>query len=118
MKQLDLEGLEASGLKPIVIDENFDFNSLNGLFAKPPTMWTLPFTNPFQAIRAAALQNGTPGDFQRAIEVFVESTDWSNFDRIDYVDDLLQEIAGRTNIVVQYLNNDNPVSEYRAAYDL
>ena len=32
MKQQDLDGLIASGLKPIVIDENFDFNQLNGLF--------------------------------------------------------------------------------------
>ena len=31
MKQTDLDTLEASGLKPIVIDENFDFSQLNGL---------------------------------------------------------------------------------------
>lgn len=34
MKQQDLEGLEAAGLKPIVIDEDFDFNSLNGLLTR------------------------------------------------------------------------------------
>ena len=118
MNQKDIDALEASGLRPIVIDENFDFNSLNGLFAKSPTVWTLPFTNPFQAIRAAALQNGTPKDFDKAVQVFLQSVEWSNFDHANYTDDLLQEIGAVTNIVVQYLNDGNPVSEYRAAYDL
>lgn len=84
------------------------------------TTWTLPFTNPFQAIRAATFHNGTPDDFDKAVKVFIESIQWSNFDHANYVDDLLQEIAAKTNIVVQYLNDDdgNPVSEYRAAYDV
>lgn len=81
------------------------------------TQWTLPYTNPFQAIKAAALMRGKPEDFQRALAVFAESAEWSNFDRCEYLDDLLEEIAGRTNIVVQYIDNGNSVSEYRAAYD-
>ena len=80
--------------------------------------WTLPFTNPFQAIKVAAIQNGTPEDFDKAVAVFAESAEWSNFDYNSYTDDLLQEIGGRTNIVVQYLNNGNAVSEYRACYDV
>lgn len=37
MNQDDLDTLKATGLKPIVIDENFDFSQLNGLLAKPST---------------------------------------------------------------------------------
>lgn len=42
MNQNDINALEASGLKPIVIDENFDFNQLSGLFHPVPTLnWAL-----------------------------------------------------------------------------
>lgn len=78
------------------------------------TQWTLPYTNPFQAIRAAADMNGTPDDLEEAKRVFAASTEWSAFDYDNYLDDLLQEIAGKTNIVVQYLGD----GEYRAAYDI
>lgn len=44
MKPQDLEGFEAAGLKPIVIDEHFDFSQLGKVFeARPvnPIDWTL-----------------------------------------------------------------------------
>lgn len=35
MKQL-LDGLEAAGLKPIVVDENFDFSQLGAMLGLQP----------------------------------------------------------------------------------
>jgi hypothetical protein len=78
------------------------------------TQWTSPFTNPFQAIRAASDFAGRPQDFEKAKEIFIGSMNWPTFSPNDYLDDLLQEIAGKTNIVVQYIG----VGNYRAAYDL
>lgn len=36
MKQTDIDGLEASGLNPIVIDEHFDFSQLGAVLSSRP----------------------------------------------------------------------------------
>ena len=78
------------------------------------TTWTERFSNPFDAVHAAANANGTPDDFDRVVQVFVKSTTWDNFDYQNYLDDLFQEIGAATNIVIR--NTEN--GRYRAAYDL
>lgn len=77
------------------------------------TQWTAWHTNPFAAVKAAAEANHTPGDYDKAIGVLADSTKWSAIDST-YLDDLLQEIAGATNIVVQSGDGGNT---WRAAYD-
>lgn len=77
------------------------------------SQWSPWFSNPFVAIKFAADANGTPDDIKRAVEVMVESTGWDAINPQEYFDELLQEIAGVTNIVVQYQDRT-----YRAAYDV
>lgn len=74
--------------------------------------WTPPHANPFDCICTAAVNNGTPDDFKKAQCILMESMAWTSFNTESYLDDLLQEIAGATGIVVQYL----PDGRYRARY--
>ncbi|MCW0053980.1 hypothetical protein OIV36_31420, partial [Burkholderia pseudomallei] len=64
--------------------------------------WSAWSDNPFKAIKAAAEARGTPEDYGRALDVLRASAEWENFDLDCYLDDVLQEIAGQTNIVCQY----------------
>jgi hypothetical protein len=77
--------------------------------SKQSTNWSGLHSNPFAAIH----EIGKPDDIEKAKQVFVGSMGWENFDHQNYLDDLLQEIGGKTNIVVQYLPEG-----YRAAYDI
>lgn len=78
-------------------------------------MWTDWFENPFHAIKAAAEAAGVPEQFDRVLEVLRESaTTWASFDCDQYLDDLLQEIGGDTNIVCE---QDPATKLYRATYD-
>lgn len=81
------------------------------------TQWSQWFDNPFHAIKAAADANGTPEDFDKAIVSMTEpAAAWyQNFDGANMLDDILQEIAGATNIVVQS-DEGKPNLKYRAAY--
>lgn len=59
MKQQDLEGLEAAGLKPIVIDEDFDFSQLDKVFiVREPTYEDLQECIAY----LCGLFSGTPDD--------------------------------------------------------
>lgn len=78
--------------------------------------WTPWMTNPFQAIKAAAEQAARPELFCAAVSILGESTRWENFDADDYLDDLLQEIAGHTNIVCQY-EKIGLTTRYRAIWE-
>lgn len=75
--------------------------------------WSPGFSNPFAAIEFVTKARDTPGDFQRALGVMRESAGWDTIDPKEFVDDLLQEIAGVTNIVVQFDTDGT----WRAAYD-
>ncbi len=77
------------------------------------TQWTAWHANPFAAIKEAAETNGTPDDLEKAKTTLAEVTAWPSVDASTMMDDLLQEIAGATNIVVQY----DLKGAYRAAYD-
>ncbi len=58
------------------------------------------------------MEIGLPDDIEHARQLLNDSMSWQNFDHQNFVDDLLQEIAGKTNIVVQYLPEG-----YRATYN-
>ncbi|MBR8189050.1 hypothetical protein KDW82_08260 [Burkholderia vietnamiensis] len=81
-------------------------------------IWSDWFNNPFQAIKAAAESHGKPEDYMRALEVLRTSADWDNFDLDTYLDDVLQEIAGETNIVCQSDRDTVTARRFRAAYDV
>jgi hypothetical protein len=82
------------------------------IHAMPVSTWTEWLPNPFGAVLEAAKANGTPDDFKRVVEVMAETTRWESIDSTSFLDDLLQEIAGVTNIVVQQQDG-----KFRAAYD-
>lgn len=81
------------------------------------TQWSAWGDNPFKAIKAAADARGTPADYERALDVLRASAEWENFTLDNYVDDVLQQIAGETNIVCQYDDNKTSGLRFRAAYD-
>lgn len=81
------------------------------------TTWTRPHTNPFAAIKEAATNAGKPQDYNKALSQLARSADWETFDSVNYLDELLQEIAGATNIVCQY-SLEGLTTHYRACYDL
>jgi hypothetical protein len=81
--------------------------------ANEDTAWTGWYTNPFKAIAQAANANGTPEDLEKTRVSLYEIFTWDTVAPGSLMDDLLQEIAGATNIVVQYDRN----GLYRAAYD-
>jgi hypothetical protein len=81
------------------------------------TQWSAWCDNPFKAIKAAADARGTPADYERALDVLRASAEWENFDLENYLDDVLQEIGGETNIVCQYDGDKATGLRYRAAYD-
>lgn len=72
--------------------------------------WSTWHKNPFAAVGEVA----TFSHICAVSQVFSESMRWENFDYDHYLDDLFQEIAGKTNIVIQY---DRGEQAYRAAYD-
>lgn len=94
-------------------DDGREFDNEQACLGHERWGWTCPFDNPFKAIKAAAESNKTPGDFSRVVQVLVESTQWTGMTPGNYLDDVLQEIAGVTNIVCQYLEDGT----YQAAYD-
>lgn len=79
--------------------------------------WSAWFDNPFKAIKAAAEACGKPEDHVRALDVLRASAEWENFSLEPYLDDVLQEIAGETNIVCQLASDDFSGRRFRAAYD-
>jgi hypothetical protein len=79
--------------------------------------WSDWFDNPFKAIKAASEARGTPNDYDRALDVLRRSAEWENFDFDHYLDDVLQEIGGETNIVCQYDGDRASGRRFRAAYD-
>ncbi|WP_176331408.1 hypothetical protein [Burkholderia vietnamiensis] len=79
--------------------------------------WSDWFDNPFKAIKAASEARGTPNDYDRALDVLRRSAEWENFDFDHYLDDVLQEIGGETNIVCQYDGDKASGRRFRAAYD-
>lgn len=77
--------------------------------------WGDAHKNPFMAIHNLIQKQGDPEDWVKAQEILANSMLWDNFsDPKEYLDDVLQEIAGATNIVFSYLSNDT----YRAKYDM
>ncbi|ARL04373.1 hypothetical protein BOC44_21660 (plasmid) [Burkholderia pseudomallei] len=79
--------------------------------------WSDWFDNPFKAIKAASEARGTPNDYNRALDVLRSSAEWENFDFDHYLDDVLQEIGSKTNIVCQYDGDKASGRRFRAAYD-
>lgn len=81
----------------------------------PARVWTEWFENPFHAVKAAADAAGVPGQFELALQELRKSaTTWASFDCDQYLDDLLQEVAGATNLVCE---QDRASKLFRAAYD-
>jgi hypothetical protein len=78
--------------------------------------WTAVFENPFAAIREAANAAGKPQDFQKALFELSKVPAWTLFDSKGFLDDVLQEISGATNIVCEHVR-DGHTTRYRAAYD-
>lgn len=79
-------------------------------------VWSEWFENPFHAIKAIAETNGTPCDFEKAIVSLTEvAAAWKSFDAETLLDDVLQEVAGATNIVCQECHHTR---QFRAAYDV
>lgn len=76
--------------------------------------WTKWHKNPFAAVAEAANSNGTPEDIEKTKISLAEVIGWTEVSPHNLMDELLQEIAGETNIVVQYGNSGEG---YRAAYD-
>jgi len=78
------------------------------------TVWSHWDTNPFRAAASIAKQEHIAAIQQ----VLLESMTWDSIDPDDFMDGLLQEIAGRTSIVVQYGGYGEYGSvRYRATYD-
>lgn len=80
-------------------------------------VWSDWFDNPFRAIKATAEARGKPEDYMQALEVLRASADWDNLDLGTYLDDVLQEIGGATNIVCQCDRDTVTGRRFRAAYD-
>lgn len=82
------------------------------------TIWTEWHENPFMAIKAAAIARGKPEDYEKALDELRKSAEWPLFWPDSYLDELLQEIAGATNIVCQYDSTEiGAKPKFRAAYD-
>lgn len=65
--------------------------------------WRGPYDNPFAAARACAIQHG----INSALELSLcRIADWADFEERNFLDDVLQEIGGDTNIVVQKRDED------------
>lgn len=77
------------------------------------TVWTKWQENPIAAAYEVARVNNI--DTKEVDNVLLKIVTWQQFDAVNFMDDLLQEIAGETNIVVQYSKDRN---EFRAALDL
>lgn len=54
-------------------------------------------------------------DTKKIDGVLLKAAAWQQFEPSEFLDDLLQEIAGETSIVVQYSDDGK---QYRAALDL
>lgn len=80
---------------------------------KKEAKWTPWMENPIAAAYAVAREHGIDRSAIDAVLLQVEK--WQSFCPQDFLDDLLQEIAGKTNIVVQYDNSRNQM--FRAALD-
>jgi hypothetical protein len=79
--------------------------------------WTEWTSNPLHAIKKCIDANQTPEDWEKVKTALTESMDiWEQISPATYLDDVLQEVAGATGIVVQYetvgLN-----TRYKASYD-
>lgn len=70
--------------------------------------WTSRVSNPFAAIYQAAKAHNV----ERAVvdRALLKVAEWDTIDPESFFDDLLQEIAGSTNIVVSYHLNSNQYS--------
>ncbi len=88
--------------------------------------WSEWHHNPFSAIAEAATKNGKPEDIEKLAGAILEIMSWSEVNEKTLLDDLLQEIAGATGIVVQYVCGGESSTEndgydfhtsFRAAYD-
>lgn len=72
--------------------------------------WTEELDNPFKAAYVVAQEHGLTQKMEQTLRKIFE---WLNFDDVNFMDDLLQEIAGETNIVVQRIGPNR----YRATLD-
>lgn len=78
-----------------------------------PLTWSEWVPNPFAAIAEVA----TPADRIVAMDILFMTKGWSEVEPESFLDDLLQEIGGKTNIVVQYRREGILPALFRAAYD-
>lgn len=77
------------------------------------TVWTDWNENPLAAAYEVARTYHL--DTKKIDGVLLKVATWQQFEPRDFLDDLLQEIAGETSIVVQYSEDGK---QYRAALDL
>lgn len=80
-------------------------------------IWSDWHANPFNAIKEAIETNRTPEDWEKVKSTLLKVTEWPSIDHKDFLDELLQEIAGDTNIIVEY-TGEGFERQYRAAYDV
>lgn len=86
-----------------------------GLTPIEERIWSPWYTSPFTAIAEVAVN----GDWLKVLDVVTQSLElWVSIEPSEYLDDLLHEIAGKTNIVVHTTasTGTNPTI-YRASYD-
>ncbi len=78
-------------------------------------VWSEWRTSPFTAIDEVAVN----GDWLKVLDVVSQSLElWASIEPSEYLDDLLHEIAGKTNIVVHTTaSTDTSPTIYRASYD-
>lgn len=74
------------------------------------TLWTPWVVNPLAAVYQVAETNDI--DRTAVDTVLLKAAKWDSFDSECFLDDLLQEIAGATHIVVEYSGEKN---QFRAA---
>lgn len=76
------------------------------------TVWTEWQDNPLAAAYEVARRHDI--DTKEVDKLLLGVAAWQQFDAVNFMDDLLQEIAGATNIVVQYSNDSR---KFRACLD-
>ena len=76
--------------------------------------WHTPKPNPFAAAMYAAQQQSRPEDIAKIKSVMLGVAEWGDVDPKSMMGDMLQKIAGDTNIIVR----QNYDGSYQAAYDV
>lgn len=78
--------------------------------------WSAWHQNPFKALKEATDARDDAQSYARALVELRKVADWDDFEAEHLMDDLLQEIGGATNYVIQYGSDENH-GKYRAIYD-